>query len=342
MNTLPNELHLIIARYLSNDIKNYTKYCLASKTTKCIMDSFSIDKGFSSYLEEYCYNNSRCNTCKTVIRYQRDFFGKKFWICSECNSGIPKLSETVILKEGLLDAGDLVSLHFISTVNQYKVRCHYYLKSDVDELTNFLFTSEEIEVFYNEKEAKKVRRIQLKQEKNDRENEISSLFSGYSENLEVSRYLENDVLYCKYIAKNIPKNKKKKEELIEHLRDILEKANETIIQRKKAMASENYDLSSKKQRRKALNIGLSKFKLRLRQDSKLCANFIEYGDGEIDYIVNRMCEMKFLFDYCDISDIMYTMRRNSRYNSYYGNILDAAEEKILRKMKYPVIWPWMK
>lgn len=49
---------------------------------------------------------------------------------------------------------------------------------------------------------------------------------------------------------------------------------------------------------------LNKYKLQLREDSKLCQGYIDgtIKDWTIDQIVERMCQMRFLYEYCDMDD----------------------------------------
>lgn len=99
---------------------------------------------------------------------------------------------------------------------------------------------------------------------------------------------------------------------------------------------------------------LAKFRLTLRNDSTLCQEYIS-GDPEfllewpLPNIVRRMCEMKYLYDYCNMQQcreqVYQRYRRNREY--YDGAIIsEEAEELALRKYtkngKYPDVFPWMR
>ena len=52
-----------------------------------------------------------------------------------------------------------------------------------------------------------------------------------------------------------------------------------------------------KKRKAELKMALILKGLKFRRDSKYCKFFVETGRGSIDKIVDRMCQMKYLFDY---------------------------------------------
>ena len=69
-------------------------------------------------------------------------------------------------------------------------------------------------------------------------------------------------------------------------------------------------------RKNELIDALKKYKLSLRSDSKLCEKYIQSGirgiGMSIDDIVERMAEMKYLFDYCNMrkNNKLYLLHRN--------------------------------
>ena len=92
-------------------------------------------------------------------------------------------------------------------------------------------------------------------------------------------------------------------------------------------------------RKKLLIQKLNEKRLSLRSDSTLCENYINYGDMDVDYVVHRMCQMKYLYDYCGakaITDRLYHQRKHRNG----VKLIDIAEKQILKKHKYPEIWPW--
>jgi len=89
---------------------------------------------------------------------------------------------------------------------------------------------------------------------------------------------------------------------------------------------------------------LNRFGLELREDSKLCELFIEGKETDLDYVVKRMCQMKYLYEYCHMNEckeIAYQQRR-----SKYGDesLHDIAERIALNKYSnglYPTVYPWL-
>jgi hypothetical protein len=95
---------------------------------------------------------------------------------------------------------------------------------------------------------------------------------------------------------------------------------------------------------------LSKYKLELRDDSVLCQNYIN-GNSEysLEEIVRRMCEMKYLYEYChmdECKEIAYKEYNASKKAGFYPvmSIFDHAEMMALEKYsrgKYPKVFPWL-
>ena len=146
---------------------------------------------------------------------------------------------------------------------------------------------------------------------------------------------------------NIKKQEEQKKQ--DELKQIeLKKQNQQ--NRRKEQQKPREQREQKKQQRKAdltqqlLNVGLD-----LRDDSILCKNYIQ-GDDEhtIDFIVNRMCQMKYLYEYCDMDKyrtIVYDeyneQRRDGCYPKY--SVSEKAEQMALNNCsngKYPSIYPW--
>ena len=102
-------------------------------------------------------------------------------------------------------------------------------------------------------------------------------------------------------------------------------------------------------RREQLVAALQQFHLELRGDSKLCHGYINgtIKDWTVDKIVERMCEMKYLYEYCHIENYMEKARRSNERELLDGYIPDCsvfqvAEDMALRKHGgYPQAWPWM-
>lgn len=94
--------------------------------------------------------------------------------------------------------------------------------------------------------------------------------------------------------------------------------------------------------------------LELRNDSVLCEQYIEGDSGilkewSINSIVERMCEMKYLYDYCHMHSMLdeaYHEQKEEREQGYYPDmsVAELAEMKALEKYsnnKYPNPWPWL-
>jgi len=92
-------------------------------------------------------------------------------------------------------------------------------------------------------------------------------------------------------------------------------------------------INQKEKRKKKLKQVLKNSGLELRSDSKLCGGYIEgkIKDKTIPEIVERMCQVKYLFDYCDMKKYLH------KYHNF-----DKSERKILKKYgEYPDEWPWL-
>jgi hypothetical protein len=95
---------------------------------------------------------------------------------------------------------------------------------------------------------------------------------------------------------------------------------------------------------------LAKYKLKLRSDSVLCEKYID-GSKEftIDEVVQRMCQMKYLYEYCHMDACKQEAYESQReeFNAGYFPDMSVSEQGemiALRKYsngKYPEIFPWM-
>ncbi len=107
-------------------------------------------------------------------------------------------------------------------------------------------------------------------------------------------------------------------------------------------------MTNRKNRIWKLKLKLKKRGLRLRKDSALCSLYINgKTDLDLNYIVQRMCEMKYLYEYCDMENIKtqvyYDYVFNEYVKNYEGTISTQAEKIALDKHSngvYPNIFPW--
>ena len=104
-----------------------------------------------------------------------------------------------------------------------------------------------------------------------------------------------------------------------------------------------------KRKEKLIN-ELNKVGLTLRDDSVLYQNYIDGDDSkELKWIVYRMCQMKYLFEYCNMEDWQYEAYDKYceiRDAGYFPDfrVFDKAEEIALNKYsngKYPKVFPWL-
>lgn len=96
-------------------------------------------------------------------------------------------------------------------------------------------------------------------------------------------------------------------------------------------------LEVREKRREDLVYELSQVKLVIRTDSKLCQLYIDGKETNLKYVVERMCQMKYLFEYFPFKKYINIARQE------YGYIDEPIHEFIERKyVNYPKIWPWMK
>ena len=86
-----------------------------------------------------------------------------------------------------------------------------------------------------------------------------------------------------------------------------------------------------------LKIGLKKKGLKFRAGSKLCNSYITTGEPDINYIIRRIGELKFLHEYCDFKNIL----ENKKNTLFCLSPFDKTERKILERIKeYPKHFPW--
>lgn len=93
-------------------------------------------------------------------------------------------------------------------------------------------------------------------------------------------------------------------------------------------------------RENRLKSALKHLGLKLRDDSRLCYDYIENNVGDIDEIVQTMCEMKYLFDYCQIRSVMKKLKKENE--GIYVPFEFATEICLQKTNGYPDFWPWLK
>ena len=105
-----------------------------------------------------------------------------------------------------------------------------------------------------------------------------------------------------------------------------------------------------------LKLKLEEHQIKLRKDSALCSKYINGTiDLTLDQVVRRMCEMKYLYEYCHMKEIKYNVykmylhdKKKSDKNIKYvkdGSLSKKAEQIALETWsngKYPEKFPWEK
>lgn len=102
-------------------------------------------------------------------------------------------------------------------------------------------------------------------------------------------------------------------------------------------------------RKKKLVEELNKYGLVLRSDSRLCAKYIngEKIDYTLEGVVERMCQMKYLYDYCQMNKYYreaYEFHCEEYRMGYIPDVRvsDHAEMMALKAHGgYPEKWPWL-
>ena len=142
-------------------------------------------------------------------------------------------------------------------------------------------------------------------------------------------YLKDDIY--EYLKTKYDTNfKEYVEEKLEELRkekELRKKSRQLSIQNKKD--KRKYELTNE----------LQKHGLELRNDSKLCQGFIDGSikDKKIKWIVNRMCQVKYLYDYCNMDNRLQEFKNKYCYFSFY-----ETEKIILTEINgYPTTFPWL-
>lgn len=104
--------------------------------------------------------------------------------------------------------------------------------------------------------------------------------------------------------------------------------------------------SKKDIRRDELISALHARGLELRNDSRLCEEYINSGNEDINYVVKRMCEMKYLHEYIDFNhyyDLAYDEHKDLLKAGFYPDctVFEEAEEMALKSVGgYPTVFPW--
>ncbi len=90
-------------------------------------------------------------------------------------------------------------------------------------------------------------------------------------------------------------------------------------------------------RKTALLQAIENNNLTYREDSYLYTGFISgelNSEWNLDKIIRRMCEMKWLFEYTNFKEFYILEKKNMTF--------DGAEAQVIKQYPYPKSWPWNK
>ena len=128
------------------------------------------------------------------------------------------------------------------------------------------------------------------------------------------------------------------------------KLDKTNVKKYKIEIKLEKEKKSSDKRKEKLIEALNFAGLELRSDSVLCSNYIngKIKNGSLEDIVKRMCQMKYLYDYChmeECKDIAYKNQQDDWKHGYHPDcsVSDDAEFIALNKYskgKYPAVFPW--
>lgn len=132
------------------------------------------------------------------------------------------------------------------------------------------------------------------------------------------------------------------------MQELKENKERISLERKKRIAERK--INSAEKRKTNLVNALKEYNLNLRNDSKLCNGYIDgtIEDWTIKQIVHRMCQMKYLYDYCNMDECCaeaYEEQQEEYRAGYFPDctVFEQAELIALdRYGKYPDVWPWLK
>lgn len=124
----------------------------------------------------------------------------------------------------------------------------------------------------------------------------------------------NGLIFNEYVN-----NEKKEEEMI----------NFYIFENKYTINEIINTIIGKEERKRELKTKLELHGLKLRNDSELCWNYIEYNDGDLDYIVDTMIEMDFYYKFTNYQSF-YKKCKYDLYDDDYISISYEAKKMALK------------
>jgi hypothetical protein len=291
------------------------------------------------------------------------------------------ITKTNAKKEYLLNDSDLEDLRFVRGKTKFCIATFYY-KSDLMDKASVKFntTPDNIDHFItniiteknrikNERKQKRLSREQIKQDKinlerNTRKENLINALQNTLQNTLPNTLPNNTIEFdnnCKYSKEYINEGRilniysNNSDDYITNVYDVV-----IFIKNEKQrqITLEN----ERNERKQQVNNALQEAGLELRSDSKLCQKYIDGEPINLDDVVKRMCQMRYLYEHCNMNEcrnIAYNKYKKSQYNEYdrYDDdqcnndydekpqytVSDMAEKIALQKYsngKYPDIFPW--
>ena len=323
----------------------------------------------------YRTQNNICIECNENEGYNRSTIDVV--LCDTCKNldEYMLVTKTNAKKEYLLNDSDFEDLRFVRGKTKFCIATFYY-KSDLMDKASIKFNTplENINEFItnmiteknrikNERKQKRLSREQIKQDKinlerNTRKENLINAMQNTLQNTLQNNTMEFDS-NCKYSIEYINEGRivNKDNNIITNIYDVVifiknEKQRQIMLE------------NERRERQQQMNNALQEAGLELRSDSKLCQKYIDGESVNLADVVKRMCQMRYLYDYCNMNEcrnIAYNKYKKSQYNEYYRynddqcdndyderpqyTVSDMAEKIALQKYsngKYPEIFPWQK
>ncbi len=128
---------------------------------------------------------------------------------------------------------------------------------------------------------------------------------------------------------------------------ILENREKRSYRRKYGYHHKRWDPEGEQKREHELIEELGKYGLQLRSDSTVCYKYIRgYKEKNINEVVEKMCTMKYLFEYTEYSKLMKELIIKQKYMfvAFDKHEMRAIVKKQILESnggKWPSPWPWM-
>lgn len=84
---------------------------------------------------------------------------------------------------------------------------------------------------------------------------------------------------------------------------------------------------------------LARYQLIIRTDSKLCTKYINGDEDDLSMIVDKLCQVRYLYDYCEMEN---ELQRVANTTVSRELIFSTAKNNIVKRIGvYPMNWPWI-